>query len=749
MKNFSQKLTVVILLLMCTTGLFAQQVIREYSRISPESTVKVRNHFDESRYTKTVDENGKKVYVQNQFVIQNVPDDVNNAENVTLSINLNFDPVEFQAPDIILIYDESGYINFGFYQGPDPIEISVPEGVYDVQAVFINTSSGRNHVIIKEQQNISENTTISLNPNEADNYVSINALDENGEILQPGVVNTNTGLPALVLFDCIIKFNITGVESGFSYMQDAPFSEDPVWNFYINNVSNRYSIIHSFIGEGYEQGDYFIKFETVMGIDTSVSIENNPNTWVFHTEAFQPSNLGGDGVYPGFSTSITFDGILLGGRTLYKTANVINPAEAFRGFLNNEFDDDSVQFLVSPGIVELSVIIDPSFPFEQGVFIKGNPVMADGNGEVLYGSGDSAFKVLYLPPLLGNDYYIIEDFKTQILPLHPKFVFSSGTTPNPIQGDNVPILISAVNVVPEVSNLLKYQYKGRYGENREIDFFATQTEVKQNGNVVFSGDYTEFISYVFPTSGNIEITLVDANTTIEGQDGINTTIITYNADEADASPTLQHLQFHDANDKVTSIFNSSEGASVRLAAGDFQYNLDDYYYDYVEGNTVEFYYSPYNQNNWAEIELTEYPEYFQMPAFGDYYEASLASVVVPQDNTWFDVKIICTDAAGNKQEQVISPAFKVEQSNMGTNEVNPSGLAVYPNPFTNEIKIKLPEYIKGNYDFKVSDITGKTIYSKSQHERSFVWNGSSLPKGVYILSIESNGKAIAKKVVKK
>lgn len=748
--KFYSKLTIAIIIMMSSSGLFAQKVISEYSRMNQESPFKMQRQFDESKYTKFLDDNGKRLYIQNQPISQNAPNGENNAEEVTLSINLDFDSEQFEAPSLILIYDEYGYFNFGFYQGTNTIEITVPEGVYDILADFTKTSSERTYTIIKEQQSILENTSISLNPVEANNYISVNALDENGEALEPGIEDPVTGEPAVVFFSRNIIFNPTsGTVGGILYMSDIPSDDNPIWNFYINNVSNRYSIIHNFTGLGYEMGYYFTKFETLQGIENSKVLENNPESWVYHLEAFQPSNLATGSIHPGYSTSTIFNGNYIEGWMNFNSEIDVNPNEGFKGYINNTLDDDPAQFIVTPCIVEFSVVIDP-IPFDLGVFLHGSPLTTDGENRVLYGTVDPLGTAgLPIHKLLSSDYYLNQDLQYKVLPFHPKFSFSSEITPNPVQGNNVPFVISAIDVNPGSNNSIRFQHKGNFSEIRESDFFATQTEVKQNGNVVFSGDYSELLSYVFPTSGNIEITLIDANTTIEGQEGINTTTITYNADQDDAPPTLQHLQFRDTNDKVTSIFDSAENASVRIAAGDFKFIEASGYYDYNPGNAVEFYYSPYNQNNWTELELTEYPEYFQMPAFGDYYEASLADVVVPEDNMWFDVRIICTDAAGNKQEQVISPAFKVEQSNMGTNEVNPSGLAVYPNPFTNEIKIKLPEYIKRNYDFKVSDITGKTIYRKNQNERSFVWNGSSLPKGVYILSIESNGKTIAKKVVKK
>lgn len=92
---------------------------------------------------------------------------------------------------------------------------------------------------------------------------------------------------------------------------------------------------------------------------------------------------------------------------------------------------------------------------------------------------------------------------------------------------------------------------------------------------------------------------------------------------------------------------------------------------------------------------------------------------------------------------------KLREENMGIEETETSSFVVYPNPFSGELNIQLSENVKGNYTFNVTDLSGKTIYTQNQDKKSFVWNGTSLPKGVYVLSIETNGKIIAKKVIKK
>src|SRR5690606_19017004 len=138
----------------------------------------------------------------------------------------------------------------------------------------------------------------------------------------------------------------------------------------------------------------------------------------------------------------------------------------------------------------------------------------------------------------------------------------------------------------------------------------------------------------------------------------------------------------------------------------------------------------------------------QMPAFGDYYEASLTGIGSPDDNVWYDLKVICTDAAGNIQEQLISPAFKINEA-LGVQDIIASNFVVYPNPFSEQINVVLPEGIEGNYTFEVTDMIGRIVYANNQSERLFSWNSASLSKGVYILSIENNGQKIFKKVIKR
>lgn len=733
----------LLILLLLTAFLNAQKVIVEkQSEEFPES-FNFKNVFEESLYTQVSNEIGKKVFIENQQVQTS-----QNGVNAELEINVNFDSNLYELPLFVVVYDENGYTNYGFLFGATTTSVTVPEGIYDIYAGFVEFSTGNDVIVIKELINTAETSSVTIDVAEAENYISVNGYDENGNVLKPGIPNPDLNISSGALFRRTFFFNPTN--KGFAnqtFIWGNEFAEVPVWNFYINDVSDRYSILNSLVAIGYEGDDhYFTKFETLEGVTESVSLANDPQDWTLHQEKIQPSPSGLtlENNLTAFTTSHIYkEKYSIGEWIGIAHGPIYNPENGFKAYLNSLPESDQAEMLVYPAIIDHRGMVDSEAGTES-FFILGNSITKRGN-EIVYGSsGAAAYDKGYF---LGNKYFQTE-IGLEALPVHPRFSFLQSENESFTYGNNSPI-----TSVGFMENTIKSNFIGRFGEKREGDLFSSTVEVKQNNQTVFSGNYIEFLSFPNPTSGEIEVTITNENIRVDELEGKNITKLFYDNSNSDkASPTLQHLQFRNSSEQVTDRFQSADEGFVRIAAGDFIYEPREgwnSYFNYQEGGELEVYYSVFDQNNWSEIEMAEYPEYFQLPGFGNYYEASLETVVVPEQNTWFDVKIICTDAAGNKQEQIVSPAFKIEQATMGIAEINNADFSVYPNPFTNELNIQLPKSVKENYVFKISDLTGKIIHSQIQNEKSFVWNGASLPKGIYILTIESNGKTVAKKIMKK
>ena len=78
---------------------------------------------------------------------------------------------------------------------------------------------------------------------------------------------------------------------------------------------------------------------------------------------------------------------------------------------------------------------------------------------------------------------------------------------------------------------------------------------------------------------------------------------------------------------------------------------------------------------------------------------------------------------------------------------------VYPNPFTESFTMAFNVHDRGSVNVSLRDIQGKLISSKAinanKGENQFSFeNGSSLPKGLYFVSLEFNGEVITSKIAK-
>lgn len=735
----------VFMILICNTN-FAQGIIIEKNKSVGNSSA---SYHHKKNYELLSDDGETKVFYNNATLSsenQNAEKDIN--EDFTLTVNLQYGAGTY-TPMYVTIFDEEEYYdNISMTSGGHSAVFTVPAGTYDIVSFSREESTDYQSYVIKEQISVNANTVINIDLTEADNFINIKFQNTNGDDIAPGEIDPVTGEisggNANVYATTYLYFAPRSWTPFISYYlwENSAGNNGEFWNFFISDVSDRYSAFHTNLGIGYGGEGYASKYPTLQGVSNSAVLQNNPEEWVLHHEDFQPTILGeqqGE-FYFGMSTWDAYEGMGLSGWVARLFIEEANAHDGLDIYLNNPMDGDPVDLLVYPVLEDYFGTVDPNYG-DESFQINGNSLLLDENRDVVYGSGSTSSSFYFT----GYDYNANEE-GVVLLPLHPKFSFKSNENENVLMGNNVPISINSYNGM-----FFKISYLGRYGESRESDIFNLEMDVKQNGNSIFEGSYADFIFTDPIEEGQIEINLSNANTLVGGLTGSTTTKVTFDAgsEEDNIPPTLQMLQFRDNEGQVTDRFSSSAEGRVMLAAGDFEYVPEFRTYLYKEGNSVEFYYSMNGQNDWTQLELTQYDEHFYSPGFGDYYEASLSEIDNTQNDVWYDAKIICTDSEGNRQEQVIAPAFKIN-STMGVDDSVKPGFLVYPNPFSDNLNIRIPENIKGNYTFKVTDLTGKLIYTQQKSEAvSFVWNGSSLPRGIYILTFENNGKIIAQKVIKK
>ncbi|MDN5627807.1 MAG: T9SS type A sorting domain-containing protein, partial [Weeksellaceae bacterium] len=75
------------------------------------------------------------------------------------------------------------------------------------------------------------------------------------------------------------------------------------------------------------------------------------------------------------------------------------------------------------------------------------------------------------------------------------------------------------------------------------------------------------------------------------------------------------------------------------------------------------------------------------------------------------------------------------------------GIQVYPNPASEVLNIKLNNAQKAT--FKIFDLAGQLVKESSSSDQLAEINISGLPKGVYILNINTGKESVNKKIIKK
>lgn len=736
-------------LLVCfllSLGTLSAQVIVDRTNGASANQAKIEPIFDKTNYVLHSGDDNQKVYVKDT---PSNPSDKNNLvkQDVTLTINLDFNPDDY-FPNLIIVVDESGYLDTAYWEGTNPLTLSVPTGEYDLIVSSILNAPNQYSFVIKEQQNITEDTEFTIQLAEAQNYIQMHFLDENGDDLKP--FETPTGTKAIPSYEQHLFFNPVGISvhdifTSLFFMEE---EWEDFWNIYINDVSDRYSYLQAYSAVR-EDGSFFAsKFDVIHGFSGPLTLQNNPEDYVFQEEKFQPSPMAQseNNYLYAMKTIAAWDGRTLGGFQIVDTNTEGNLDQGTKVFTDSHLDTNPFQLLVAPSLADY---VEGS----NSLLISGNPIVVDADNEISYGSGSSSLSLgsqlnwVYGSPL--------------VLPFNPQFTFAKNDNPTIIQGDNAPLInVFAGNY--QLGNVkrseIQLQSIGRYGEVRENDRMAIAVTIKYNNDVVYSGDVLGLQNFLFQWSlqnhpdGVFDVTMSSTNSEVDGIQGNSITQITYDWTKEDwTAPSVQRLQFRDSSGKVTDRFNDPSEGTVRLATGDFEYDLFGGKFDYNEGNSIAFYYGNYAQDDWTALELTERPEYFFMPGFGDYYEASLESIQQQGgENIWYDVKIVCTDAAGNSQMQIVSPAFYIGEE-LGTNEFSKSEALIYPNPFNDVVYINLPEKVNGNYTLSITDITGRVVHSenKKSDQKHLMYDGAALPSGVYILKVKTDTSTIAEKVIKK
>lgn len=731
--------TTLLLVLFIYTSTLSSQVLVETIHGTSSNQIKMESLINTDQYVMQSEVKDQKIFVKN-----NPSPAAGRVEDIELEIYVEYDP-EVYFLHSLAIFNESGYLYSPYDVSVNPIIVNVPEGQYDFICYFFKHDEGINGYLIKEQIDVQANVPVTLTLSEAQNFIQMSFLDDEGETLRPEPFGS--GPRAKSAFSQHFIFNPADmvVWNTFSFWVALGGSGDEredSWNFYINDISDRYSFIHFYNAVRHDGLFFASQFESIDGFNNDSSYQNDPEDYIFHQDKFQPSVAGttAGNYLKGIKTMASWNERMIGGFGIVDDDNEIDLEEGISIYLDNHFDEGLSRVQVAPSLADY---------YEAGlpVMIAGNPILLGNPGDIEYGSGATAMTT-------GNNLHIIDGY-SRVLPFNPQFTFSKDESTEMIQGNNVPILnvVTSNYILADTKRTdINVQSIGRYGEVRESDHKEISVLLEYNGDSIYNGDIAGLPRFLLQwrvaghPDGVFDITATSTNTQVDGIPGFSRTKVSSDWTKEDwTAPSISRLQFRDISGQVVDRFDSAEDGTVRIASGDFEFDYISGSFAYQEGSQLEFLYRKNGEEDWEEIELTEYPEYFFMPGFGAYYEASLEDVIVLQENSWFDVKVISTDAMGNSQEQIISPAFKISNATIGIDDLNMEELIVYPNPVENILTLNANDQIE---KVEIYNLLGKKLFSSSFNKKEVQIDVSQFSAGIYLVNINTSQSTKTYKIIK-
>ena len=579
--------------------------------------------------------------------------------------------------------------------------VTVPAGTYDIIFTFwelenMGTNFENCHHelnVIREQVTVDQDMQLDVSSAEAKNHIHFQTLTIDGEPVNTGTGrvdenwwqypdhNGNVDNVAYIKYAFCKDYGTVIHEVGnFSYTFQAGdyhlSNHELQADFYVNDVSDRYAFGSYRMINDLEQNIY-TTYHEVQGASGDITIADDPSKYQLYENQFAASNHQDEDLYRKIRIWLKREGDF--NYFSYSLSYLQPPVDeeaTFKYYVSASADESKVGFRPYLQIFNNTKVIMNTPWGDVSVYLEPvikSPLITNTNGSVVFANG-SDIDLEYV-----NWFFLEWDNAEQSIieypfwPPHPVFTYSIDKKKGML-GNNCPIVITLPKR-REQYNLFEYEYQGLYGEKTYDHRNNAQVIVDLNGENIYNGpgyfiEYNEetfniYSGYLagFDEDGVVDATITTSPFKVDDMDGSNKAQLHYTAGAEDETPpTMTMMHFRDNNGDVTDRFASAEEGTIEFCAGDFNCFYtpsEDFSYFRHAPEIVEVSYSPYGEDYWNELTVEELSEYY-WPIMGWFYRGSLAGVTGEAYQGWFDLRFRLQDAAGNWQEQVVSPAFRID-----------------------------------------------------------------------------------------
>lgn len=602
---------------------------------------------------------------------------------------------ENQRPYIIRLISPDQYLDnfrcnvFELVEGSNVL--TIPTGTYDIIIVFEQSDPSmpgfteRLLHVVREQVIINQDMQLQFSADEAKNHIDFRKLTIDGEPVCTDLMATDdyanwtlieSGNTDEMYVTSILYHKDYGQISNFRgnsgvRIYGSNIDSDNFFDFFINDVSDQY------VFESYQvalkNDKVFTSNCRVEGASGDTIVSNDPTK--FDPYEFFEDNIVNP-INPSEQLASSFVIGFIDKENDYSPGQIkiYGKIPIRKYYISAEETDMIVPFIeTSGGLVREFVNDWGQDDWEFMPITLSMPIVKE-NGQIIYANNgtythsdwdytSTHFLVPYFARYLTENGDVEEYPK--MWPTHTVFSHPIKQQKDAI-GDCCPLLISILaqyEVYDQKHLDYLFEYLGQYGEITYSSALNADLEIIYNGITLYSGKGPISAALEEMLNGEIDNTITHEGFFVDGLPGSNKAHLKYTAGAEDQNPpTTTMLHFKDSNEDVTTRFAKAADATLEFSAGDFNVGFNPInvsYMDRYAPESVEVSYSPYGEDNWSELPVEEVPEYY-WPVMGWFYSGSLAGVTGEALNGWFDLKIRLTDAAGNWQEQVLSPAFRID-----------------------------------------------------------------------------------------
>lgn len=606
----------------------------------------------------------------------------------TVTLNLEYDPEQFMAPFMAYIVGSETIAIAGDFEGTGTMQARVPEGTYDIVAYF--TKELAQYYTIKEQVEVNGDMEIALNPEECTNRIRFKCYGPNGELLKLGLghydeendewVHDEDGdIDAAYITNVVYLKGVTSFgASGIGFFGDMLSEEDRVGSMadvFVNEVSDRFLFTQSrisFFEEPLINGKktFYCSWLSTDNVKCG-EVANDPDDFALVSDTYKYTPYGRSVNGYGFGAVLwRIEGGKYGGYDLSTVATHAPKqgdtytSETWACIPDRDPHYPQLELLMQNNFADYEGMLTNPWTGEETLGITGwtygTPIsVKDGQiervnlGHQLLSSNSLTINPIYMDQ-------VADFFRAIFTPAPVAFSYPVEQALG-IINDNCPInALYVINYENEGQinlNGITNCYVGRNGETRWCNEGFSST-IKCNGEVLESPTFNP------NEKANFEITTTNPNIEVDGLPGCNTTTVYFDQNNEDMTPPcVEMLHFKNAEGYVTDRFATAADGMMEFYAGDFHYQ---YFPEMWSGLfkcqpaevTVE--YAPYGSDAWAELAVEEVPELYQEPGWGYFYRGSLAAVTGTAEKGWFDLRFRLRDESGNWMNQVVSPAFRID-----------------------------------------------------------------------------------------